>query len=399
MLRLGLRRTAPVSHPDVSIHLMDLETLSETIDRLVESDPYSFADEESIQILHQELARFESVVTRASAAFDASDRWALEGARTCADWLATRLRMPKGHARRQLRRGRELHHLPSCEKAWSEGEISASHVDAISKLRRASTQDALDRDEQMLVSQAATLRYESFVRALDYWEQLADPDGTEEDVQRRRDRREVYLDASFDGMWMGKITLDPISGTIVADELGRLEREMFEADWAQARCELGREPTTADLSRTHGQRRADALIEMATRSRTAPADGRRPTPLFTVLVGYETIHGRTCELANGTVLSPGALVSWLDQAYIERAVFSPGRRVEISATARLFTGATRRAVELRDRRCAHPYCDKPAGDCEVDHVVPFSVGGPTIQENGRLLCDFHNRLRNQRPPP
>ncbi len=209
----------------------------------------------------------------------------------------------------------------------------------------------------------------------------------------------MYLDASFGGMWMGKITLDPISGTIVADELARLERQMFEADWAQARCELGREPTTADLSRTFAQRRADALVEMATRSRTAPADGRRPSPLFTVLVGYETLHGRTCELANGTVISPGALVSWLDEAYIERAVFGPGRRVEVSPTARLFTGATRRAVELRDRECTHPYCDLPAGDCEVDHVLPFSEGGATIQENGRMLCDFHNRLRNQRPPP
>jgi len=272
-------------------------------------------------------------------------------------------------------------------------------VDAISELRRTSTEDALVRDEEMLVNQAITLRYESFVRALDYWEQLADPDGTEEDDQRRRDHREVYLDASFGGMWMGKITLDPISGTIVADELGRLERQMFEADWAQARCELGREPTTSDLSRTFAQRRADALVEMATRSRTAPADGRRPSPLFTVLVGYETIHGRTCELANGTVLAPGALVSWLDQAYIERAVFGLGRRVEISPTSRLFTGATRRAVQLRDRECTHPFCDKPGGDCEVDHVVPFSEGGPTIQENGRLLCDFHNRLRSQRPPP
>jgi hypothetical protein len=378
---------------------MDLRALSEMMDRLVEADPYSFADEESIQILHQQRARFDSVVTRASAAFDSSDRWALEGARTCADWLATRLRIPKRYARRQLRRGRELRDLPSCERAWSEGKITADHVDAISQLRRKSTEDALVRDEQMLVSQAVTLRYESFVRALDYWKQLADPDGTEEDELGRRDRREVYLDASFGGMWMGEITLDPISGTIVADELARLERQMFEADWAQARSELGREPTTADLSRTFAQRRADALVEMAIRSKTAPADGRRPSPLFTVLVGYETMHGRICELVNGTVLSPGALVPWLDEAYIERAVFGPGRRVEISPTARLFTGATRRAVELRDRECTHPYCEIPARDCEVDHVVPFSEGGATIQENGRILCDFHNRLRNQRPPP
>ena len=48
--------------------------------------------------------------------------------------------------------------------------------------------------------------------------------------------------------------------------------------------------------------RADALVEMAIRSRTVPADGRRPEPLFSVFVGFETFAGRICELANGTVV-------------------------------------------------------------------------------------------------
>ena len=70
---------------------------------------------------------------------------------------------------------------------------------------------------------------------------------------------------------------------------------------------------------------------MATRSRRAPADGVRPAPLFSVLVGYETLHGRICELENGTVLAPGALVPWLESAYFERAIFSLGTRVDVSA--------------------------------------------------------------------
>ena len=115
----------------------------------------------------------------------------------------------------------------------------------------------------------------------------------------------------------------------------------------------GREPVSSELARTAGQRRADALVEMATRSRTAPSDGRRPHPLFTILVGYETLHGRICELSSGTAISPGSLLPWLDEAYFERAVFAPGGRVEVSPTTRLFSGATRRAVEVRDRACTH----------------------------------------------
>jgi 5-methylcytosine-specific restriction endonuclease McrA len=104
-------------------------------------------------------------------------------------------------------------------------------------------------------------------------------------------------------------------------------------------------------------------------------------------------------LPQGTVLSPGALLPWLDEAYLERAVFTPEGRVECSATPRVFTGATRRAIELRDRECTHPYCDTPATECQADHIVPYVEGGSKTQENGRLLCGFHNRLRNGRPPP
>ncbi|MGH9080414.1 MAG: hypothetical protein ACRDYE_10150 [Acidimicrobiales bacterium] len=92
--------------------------------------------------------------------------------------------------------------------------------------------------------------YESFARALDYWEQLADPDGAEASDEERRDRRDVYLAASFGGMWLGQITLDPIDGTIVADELGRLETELFEADWAASPSAGSRSSPTSPAPRS-----------------------------------------------------------------------------------------------------------------------------------------------------
>jgi hypothetical protein len=257
------------------------------------------------------------------------------------------------------------------------------------------------RDEALLVDQARQLRYEDFHRVLGYWSQLADPEGSETWEAERRSRRDAWLSESISGMWLGQMTLDPISGSIVAGELNRLEHTLFEADCAEAAERLGRRPRLDELERDSGQRRADALVEMATRSASAPADGIRPAPLFSVFVGYETIHGRICELENGTVLAPSALEPWMDSAYFERAIFSLGGRVDVSVRARLFTGGTRRAIELRDRICTHPYCYEPAETCEADHIEPYAKGGPTTQENGRLLCGFHNRLRiqRQRPPP
>jgi len=71
------------------------------------------------------------------------------------------------------------------------------------------------------------------------------------------------------------------------------------------------------------------------------------------------------------VLSPGALIPWLDQAYIERVVFAAPDRVEVSAQNRLFTGATRRAMEVRDLFCKEEGCEVPGDECEGDHIVPY----------------------------
>ncbi len=405
---------------------MDLDVLAETLDQLRDMDPSVLADGESIVTLHRQLAQFDAVVTRATAAFDAAGHWEAEGARTAVAWLRARCRLSGKEARVRGRRGRELRHLPETERAWASGAITGAHVDVMVSLRTEGTGEALDRDEQLLVDQARRLRYHQFVSAVAYWKQLADPDGTDPDAEQRRARRDAYLVSSLNGTWFGQLTLDPVSGAIVAGELERLDQLAFEADWAEARDRLGREPLASDLHRTPGQRRADALVEMATRSKTTPPDGRRPAPLFTVLVGWETLHGRICRLEDGPVLPPGSLRPWLDRADLERAEFRPGPRVaigatsriselttadleravftpitraEVSPTSRLFTGATRRAIEVRDQECTHPYRDVPAARCQVDHIQPWAAGGPTTQDNGRLLCGPHNRMRNQRPPP
>ena len=383
---------------------MELDDFAEALDALVSSGAENCGDGASIEVLHHELARFEAFVTEATAAFEANGEWASDGAKTASAWIATRCRVPRSAARRRTRLGRSLRHLPGCAEAWREGRIGADQARAIASARRHRTEASMARDEEMLVAQAASMGFEDFHRALGYWKQLADPEGADAADEDRRAARNVYLESSFTGMWLGQMTLDPVSGSIVAGELNRLEHELFEADCAAARERLGRTPRIDELARDGGQRRADALVEMATRSASAPADGIRPAPLFSVLVGYETLHGRICELEDGTVLAPSALLPWMQAAYFERAIFSLGTRVDVSVRARLFTGGTRRAIELRDRICTHPYCYEPAETCEADHIQPYADGGPTTQENGRLLCGFHNRLRNQReqrerPPP
>ena len=401
-------RTAECVTTRACIEAMELENFAEALEALVASGADNYGDCESMEQLHHLSARFESFLTEATAAFEVGEEWAADGAKTAASWIATRCRVPRKTAKRRTRLGRSLRHLPQTAQAWRDGAIGSDQAQALAAARRHRTEASMARDEEMLVAQATELGFEDFYRALSYWKQLADPDGSEESDEKRKASRNVFFEASFSGMWLGQMTLDPVSGSIVANELNRLEHDLFEADCAEAKERLGRTGRLDELARTSAQRRADALVEMATRSRTAPAEGIRPAPLFSVFVSYETLHGRICELENGTVLHPSVLSPWMDSAYFERAIFSLGNRVDVSVRARLFSGGTRRAIELRDRICTHPHCYEPAETCQVDHIQTYASGGETTQDNGRLLCGFHNRLRNQqegtpeqrqRPPP
>lgn len=234
---------------------------------------------------------------------------------------------------------------------------------------------------------------------LAYWAQRVDPDGTDEEAEDRKARRWVHLSQTFSNMWALGGLLDPVAGALVHNALTRIAEELYAQDRAEAAQRLGRDPLLHELARTPQQRRADALQEMARRATAAPPRARRPAPLVTILVGYETFAGRICELADGTVLAPSDIAALRDEAVIERAVFDGPSRVMDIGTQRRFTGALRRAIELRDRTCTHPYCDAPAERCDGDHWIPHEAGGPTEDWNGRLHCPFHNHLRERRGPP
>jgi hypothetical protein len=368
------------------------------LDWYAQNDASLFCDSASIKALERQGSRLECAKARAVSSFDQWGEWARDGATTATAWIDTTCHVPKKEVRAQLRRGKALAAMPLVAQAWMNGDIGAAHVDALIRVKRPVTEEALARDEEILVDLARTLKFAEFATVVDSWEQYADQDGTDEAAEAKRAQRDVYLYPSPNG-YLGEMRFDAIGGAIVVKEHKRIEEEFFQADWAEAKARLGREPRADDLARTPGQRRADAMTEMAVRSASTPAGSRRPDPLFSVLIDYPTLYGRIAQLEDGSVVAPGSLLSWLDSATFERLVFAPDKRAECSVTSRFFTGATRRVIEVRDRQCQHEFCDICADECELDHIVPWSQGGRTEQENGQVLCRYHNQLRYERPPP
>jgi hypothetical protein len=371
--------------------------LSSALDGLVALDPAHLADAETVLRLRRQAERLAAVCARAVAAFDRNDAWQADGACSAAAWLAARSRRPLPTARRELALGRALRDMPAAEAAWLAGEVGEAQVGVLAAARTPASAEAFARDEAFLVGEARTLHHRHLCRLVAYWRQRTDPDGAEADARAMHDARRLHLSESFGGRWFLDGALDPVAGAVVAGALRRVEEELFAADWAEARSRPGTEVRAGDLARTPAQRRADALVELARRAGAIAPGARRPEPLFTVFVGYETFAGPLCELAHGSVVNPGSLLPWLDEAWIERVVFDGPDRVRgVGPRRRLFTGATRRAVEVRDRECFHQLCDVGAEECEIDHVEPFAAGGLTVEDNGRAACRFHHRRRHRR---
>ncbi|MDQ2649831.1 MAG: HNH endonuclease [Actinomycetota bacterium] len=378
-----------------------LDRASSVLGELADLDLDQVGDEglERAVLKLQELrGRLEVGEARVLDRWNTAGIWRPSGAQTAAAWITAKQRIPVQVARQRLRHGRTIRTFPAIARDWAQGTIDRTHVTTLLGLCTRRTQPVWIRDLQMLLEMAGGLPFNQFKVACAVWASFADPDGVERGSADERDAREFHYSQSFRGHWFGRLDLDRVSGDIVNTTLRRIERELFGADWAEAKDRLGRDPRPDDLHRTPAQRRADALVEMAIRARTEPAGGRRPAPLFTVVVDYPTLAGRVCELWNRTALTPGSLVPWLPEAEIERVVFDGRSRVvDVGARRRLFRGALRRGIEVRDRICFHEMCDKPPERSEIDHIHEAAKGGLTTQDNGRLACRFHNQWRLSHP--
>lgn len=398
---------------------MGVGGLHELISGLADSDLGVLDD----AALHAEVVELGRLVDHVQVVFAARLRewdnrrvFETDGSKSAAHRLARELKSSVAGCKETMARARRLDDVPATVVAVMDGRLSLDHLDLFARTNTPARRELFARDERMLIGQCEGLHFFQAAKLLRYWanraddllqadQPAADGDPTIDDtategtaaegtvqpdepvgdeVSRLHASRSLHDTLELQG------TLGAIDGNIVQRELDRLAEAIRQAD------------VRAGITRTGSQRRAAALVEMASRSATAPADGRRPEPLFQVVIGSDTMD-HLCELSNGTVITPGELVPWISRAMLETMLFSGPRTVLTVSSRRTFIGALRRAIQVRDLHCQHPAgCDTPAEDCHIDHIVPWAHGGPTSQFNARALCEPQNvlpHLRGQPPVP
>jgi len=361
---------------------MGTDELAVAIDSLLAVDPTELTDtelHEHVTTIQRQRHRMAAAAAQAISAWDQRMVWADNGAGSAAVRLANDTSTSSSTAGVEVKRARRLRTMAHVAAALAAGDLSPDHIDLLAKANQPWRNASFADHEATLVEQCKILRFADARKMVDYWCARADADADEDRAERQRNAAHLDVSSTLDGTVMINGTLDPIGGSIVTNELNRIEHELHLGDKRN------------DIIRTASQRRAAALVEMATRSATAPANGRRPKPLFTVLVGDQTLS-QLCELSNGTVITPGSIFRYAGTTDLEVVLFDGPTTVISVSHRRTFTGRLRRAVEVRDRHCQHQSgCDIPADHCDIDHIDPHANGGPTSQFNAKAECHPHNR--------
>ncbi|MDQ3734021.1 MAG: HNH endonuclease [Actinomycetota bacterium] len=333
------------------------------------------------------------------------DSRGLAGSRGCSStraWLRWAHRIAPVEAGRLVRTATVLRRdLPAVAAAMSAGEVSLAQaeviVHAIGDLPAETPVACRPQAEATMIDQAQIFDPVILARIGRRLAEIIDPDGVQ-----ARDEKPI-LDKEQDAHRDRTLTLNPDTNGAGGTLRARLDAQGYatlaaylQADTAPGLTPDGQPESRADADSRHlGQRRHDALIEAARQMLTA---GRLPTsggvkPRIVVILPAASLANRTgaARLPDGTLISPSlARLISCDAEIIPVTVDPAGNPLDVGRSRRLFTGTLRTALEVRDRGCAWPGCDRPISWTQAHHILSWLDGGTTSLDNGVLLCLFHH---------
>ncbi len=342
------------------------------------------------------------------------------------NWAAHQCNMAKSEGLRLVSTGRLARRFDAVAEGIAEGVLTQSHINKLRQClpgnRTRTRAELFERDHKMLIDLARELPYSEFALACDAWVLGAvdvDPHAKAPEDQD--------LTIGFTDNKNGTTTIKGLLLTTDAELLrqgllrlvDQTKQTAEETDNTPA-SNVHTEDDQLNLSeytlrpvvrrgRKYWMARASGLL--ATLANAAPANGKSPEPLVAICMDLDTFSreadkysqwiasedapvsdpadvfkpGYQCRTTAGVPLLPREAFRLALKHRVARFVLdSTTRRVELGRTQRLFTGAARIAVVLRDKTCRSPGCDRPGE--QIDHQIEWQDGGYTNPENGRLYC-------------
>ena len=104
---------------------------------------------------------------------------------------------------------------------------------------------------------------------------------------------------------------------------------------------------------------------------------------------WRALRHAMARLAIDLVSGPAGVAAILRQGLLSQPYNTPSLPLDIGYSDSI-PWHIRRAVLLRDRKCAWPKCGRPAVYCDVHHLRHKEDGGETTLDNLILVCQYHH---------
>jgi hypothetical protein len=321
-----------------------------------------------------------------------TEAWAVDTMEAVTAEVAAALRISQGLAASRLRYARAMHErLPKTAEIFKAGDIDYRTFQTIVY------RTDLLTDDQVLAGVDAELaanapRWPSMTQGrlagqVDKIVVRVDADA----VRRRKERqsdREIWIGDIGDGV-------SEIHGSLLTPDARALEKRLNALSVTV--CEhdpRGREERRADALGALAVA-ADRLCCRCGRPDCTAGKRRAATPVVIHVIAQQaTIDGTgsvpASELCADGLIAPEVVAELAKSAKLVPLVHPGDAAPEPGYVPSV---ALRDFVRCRDLTCRWPGCDRPAVDCDLDHTIPYSDGGPTHASNLKCYCRTHHLVK------
>jgi uncharacterized protein DUF222/HNH endonuclease len=331
--------------------------------------------------LRHQCDRLELEFSRSSAAFAATDEYDSQGFVSPIHWIRHNCNMGGGAAADRIAVGELAQSLPQSIQATREGEIGFAHLALIARTAAAVGNARSTRlDETELLDKAREFTVGRFRDFCDMARHAADAERYVRGEVEAVEARTFTIKPGENGLVFLRGTLDAEGGAVVRTALEPLAQRKGKGD----ACEQDR-------------RMADALVELAAHALDTGVVPQRAGQRAHVQVTttLETLIQRAgspaAHLELSIPISAKAVERITCDCNVTRILLDADSAViDVGRSTRKIPGATRKALNVRDKSCRWPGCDRPPSWTAGHHFVHWTKGGPTDLSNLVLLCHRHH---------
>jgi hypothetical protein len=321
--------------------------------------------------LRQELHEVDLHLLRAAdlaARYAATNHYDVAGYASPMDSIRFNCHLTSNAAADLIAVGRNLGRMPESVQAVSQGEIGFAHLKAMA---RTASAVGTKFHEAHLLEKARESSPGKFYYICHHYRHAADRKGFEAEQAELVENRRLWTTTCEDGSVLISGVFDPPGGAAILTKLRAL------ASKSGAHDERSRE-----------KRYGDALVELA--SGGGSKAQIQVTSSLETLLGLAGAPAADMELSSLPISAKTVERLACDSSITRILLGSDSTVIDVGRAKRTISGPARKALNVRDRHCKWPSCERSASWCAGHHLKHWAHGGTNEPDNLTLLCTRHH---------